>query len=81
MKGIHQVIGNLVRTYNIQEANVYDNIPYMDILGVDAFAVRSTYHHVRGNIRISCILTRNEYTNCAHSKLDVYNSMETRKNR
>ena len=41
---IHQVIGNLLRTYNLQETYVYDADPWMGILAAAAFAVRSTYH-------------------------------------
>ena len=39
---IHQVLGNLVRTYNLQETYVDDADPFMGILAAAAFEVRST---------------------------------------
>ena len=41
---IYQVLGNLVRTYNLQESYVDDTDPFMGILNTAAFAVQSTYH-------------------------------------
>ena len=43
-KIIHQVLGNLVRTYNIQETCVDDADQWMGILAAAAFTVGSTYH-------------------------------------
>ena len=45
---IHQVLGNLVRTYNLQEIYVDDADPFMGILNRSAFAVQSTYHRKKG---------------------------------
>ena len=36
---IHQVLGSLVRTYNLQEIYVYDSDPWMGILAPESFAV------------------------------------------
>ena len=47
---LHQVLGNLVRTYNLQETYVDDADPWMGILVAAAFAVRSTYHKTKGKI-------------------------------
>ena len=47
---IHQVLGNLVRTYNLQETYVYDDDPCMGVLSAAAFTVRPTYHRVNGKI-------------------------------
>ena len=41
---IHQILGNLVRTYNLQETCVDDADPFMGILYTAVFAVQSTYH-------------------------------------
>ena len=41
---IQKVLGNLVRTYNLQETYVDNADPWMGILAVAAFAVRSTYY-------------------------------------
>ena len=38
---IHQVLGNLVRTYNLQETYVDDADPQMGILAEASFAVHS----------------------------------------
>ena len=47
---INQVLGNLVRTYNLQETYVDDAHPWSGILAAEAFAVRSTYHMTKGKI-------------------------------
>ena len=47
---IHQVLGNLLRTYNLQEIYVDDADPWMEILATAAFAVRSTYYRGKGKI-------------------------------
>ena len=47
---IHQVLGNTVLTYNLQETYVYDIDPWMGILASASFAVRSTYHRTKGKI-------------------------------
>ena len=39
---IHQVLGNLVHTYNIKETYVDDSDPWMGILATAVLAVRST---------------------------------------
>ena len=44
---IHQVLGNIVRTYNLQEIYVDDSDSWMGILAAAAFAVRSTYHRTK----------------------------------
>ena len=41
---IHQVLNNLVRSYNLQETYVDDPDPCIGILEVADFAVRSTYY-------------------------------------
>ena len=44
---IHQVLGNLVCTYNLKETYVDDADPWMGILAAAAFAVCSTYHRIK----------------------------------
>ena len=44
---IHQVIGNLLRSYTIQETYVDNSDPCMGILAIAAFVVRSTYHRTK----------------------------------
>ena len=47
----HQVLGNLIHTYNLQETYVDDADLYMGILAAAAFAVRSTYHGTQEKYR------------------------------
>ena len=47
---IHQVLGDLVRTYNLHETYVDTDNPWMGILAEDAFVIRSTYHRTKGKI-------------------------------
>ena len=47
---MHQVLGNLVRSYNLQETYVYDADSWMRILWVEVFAVQSTYHRTKDKI-------------------------------
>ena len=47
-KIIHQVLGNLVSTYNLQETYVDDADPWMVILTAPASTVRYTYHMTQG---------------------------------
>ena len=44
---INQSLGRLVYTYNIQETYIDDDDPWMGILAIAAFAVRSTYHIIK----------------------------------
>ena len=45
---IHQVLGNLLRTYNLQETYIDEAEPWVGILAAADFAVRSTYHTTKG---------------------------------
>ena len=47
---IHQVLGNPVRTNNIQETYVDDADPLLGILVASFFAVQSTHHHTKQKI-------------------------------
>ena len=44
---IHQVLGNLVQTYNLHDTYVDNADPWMEILAADSFVVRSTYHRTK----------------------------------
>ena len=41
---VHQVIGNIIRTFELQENYLDEKNPWKGILSATAFAVRSTYH-------------------------------------
>ena len=47
---IRQVLGNLVRTYNLQETYVDENYPWIGLLAAAAFDVRSTHHIIKGEV-------------------------------
>ena len=44
LERIHQVIGNMVRTFELEDSYVDEDDPWIGILSAVAFAVRSTYH-------------------------------------
>ena len=41
---IHQVIGNIIRTFELEDNYLDEDDPWKGILSATAFAVRSTYH-------------------------------------
>jgi hypothetical protein len=41
---VHQVIGNIVRTFELQDNSLDEDDPWKGILSATAFAVRATYH-------------------------------------
>ena len=41
---IHQLLGDLIRSFNLHDTYVDDTDQWMGILAVAAFAVRATYH-------------------------------------
>jgi transposase InsO family protein len=41
---VHQTIGNMIRTFNLEENLLDNDDPWSGILSATAFAVRSTYH-------------------------------------
>ena len=41
---VHQVIGNMIRTFELQDNYLDEKDPWSGILQATAFAVRSTYH-------------------------------------
>ena len=44
LESIHQVIGNIIRTYEIQTNHLDEDNPWNGILMAISFAIRSTYH-------------------------------------
>src|SRR5919112_1401968 len=41
---VHQVIGNIIRTFDLEDNYLDEEDPWTGILAATAFAVRSTYH-------------------------------------
>ena len=44
MERIHQVIGNIIRTFELENNYLNEKDPIKGVLAAAAFAVRSTYH-------------------------------------
>ena len=44
---IHQVLGNIVHSYNLKEGYIDDADPRMGILAASSFTVRSRYHQTK----------------------------------
>ena len=44
---IYQVLGNLIRSFNLYDTYLDDADPWMVILAATAFAVRATYHRTK----------------------------------
>ena len=44
MERIHQVIGNINKTFDLENNYLDDNNPWKGILAATAYVVRSTYH-------------------------------------
>jgi hypothetical protein len=41
---VHQVIGNIIRTFELESSYLDEDDPFKGILSATAFAVRSTFH-------------------------------------
>ena len=44
LERIHQVLGNMIRTFELEERDIDENDPFSGILAAVAWATRSTYH-------------------------------------
>ena len=55
---IHQVLGNLVQNFNIQQTYVDKNDPWMGILAEAAFAILSTTSGKKGYSPVKLIFVR-----------------------
>ena len=76
---IHQVLGDLVRTYNLQETYIDDADPWIGILAAEAFAVRSTYHTTKGKIPGHIVFGRDMILPINHVAVNIYISANRRK--
>jgi hypothetical protein len=41
---VHQVIGNIIRTFELQDNYLDEDDPWKGVLSATAFSIRSTYH-------------------------------------
>ena len=52
---IHQKLGDLLCTYNLQEIYVYDADPLMGILAAESLSEQSTYHIIKGKSSVHLV--------------------------
>ena len=71
---IHQVLGNLIRYFNLHDAYVDDAEPWMGILAAAAFAVQATYHRTLKKSGPISIWPRHNPTNQSSSELEIKTS-------
>ena len=55
---MNQVLGNLIRSFNLHDTYVDETDPWMVILATAAFAVRATYHHTFKKVRANYYLAK-----------------------
>ena len=58
LEQIHQVIGNIVWTYNIKETHIHEDDPWMGILVVTAFEICSTVNILKGYSPVQLVFCR-----------------------
>ena len=71
---IHQVLGNLVRAYNLHEKYVYDAEPRTGILLAATFVVQPTYDTNKENSRPINFWPRHDPPNKSYRELEIYMS-------
>ena len=74
---MHQLLGKLLVTYNLQETYVDDSDPWMGIPTTAAFAVQSTYHRTKKNSWPISFWARHDTPNQSYIKLKIHSSAET----
>jgi transposase InsO family protein len=63
---VHQVIGNIIHTFELENNYLDDNDPWKGILSATAFAVRSTFHTARQNTPGQLVFVRDMILNVKH---------------
>ena len=59
LESIHQVLGDLVRTYTIKDAYIYEDDPWLVILAAAAFTILSTEIRLKGYCPGQLVFGRN----------------------
>ena len=70
IKHIHQIIGNIIRTFDV--SNIVNNDPWSGILAATMFAVRATYHTTLQASRMQLIFGRDSILNIKHALPNVF---------
>ena len=63
---VHQVIGNIIRTFELESNYLDDANPWKGVLSATAFAVRSTYHTTLQNTPGQLVFGRDMILNVKH---------------
>ena len=63
---VHQVIGNIIRTFELESNYMDDDDPWKGILSATAFAVRSTFHTTLQNTPGQLVFGRDMILNVKH---------------
>jgi hypothetical protein len=63
---VHQVIGNIIRTFELENKYLDDNDPWKGILSATAFAVQSIFHTTLQNTPCQLVLGRDMILNVKH---------------
>ena len=63
---VHQVIGNIIRTFELESNYLDDDNPWKGILSATAFAVRSTFHTTLQNTPGQLVFGRDMILNIKH---------------
>ena len=63
---VHQVIGNIIRTFELEKNYLDDDNPWKGILSATAFAVRSTFHTTLQNTPGQLVFGRDMILNVKH---------------
>jgi hypothetical protein len=66
MEQVHQVIGNIIRTFERENNYLDDNDPWKGILSATAFAVQSTFHTTLQNTPGQLVIGRDMILNVKH---------------
>jgi hypothetical protein len=63
---VHQVIGNIIRTFELESTYLDEEDPWKGILSATAFAVRTTFHITLGNTPGQLVFGRDMIFNIKH---------------
>ena len=66
LERVHKVIGNMIRTFELEENYLDQDDPWLGILAATAFAVRSTFHTTLQATPGQLVFGRDLILNCEH---------------
>ena len=66
MERVHQVIGNMVRTFELENRCLDEDDPWKGLLAATAFAIRSTFHTTLQKTPAQLVFGRDMILNVTH---------------